>query len=245
MLDRMLKREPLSRILGRREFWGLDFCLSSETLDPRPETETVVEAVLRRNRDRTAPLRFLDLGTGTGCLLLALLGEFPAAIGVGVDIAAGAVSTACHNAVRLGFADRALFFTGDWGEAVSGKFDAIVTNPPYIASGGLELLPREVACFDPWRALDGGEDGLGAYRAIAGALPALSAPEGIVATEVGVGQASRVAAILEAGGLVFDGIEEDLAGIARCVVMRLGARGSRRTAVDRRQKKVGMHRGPV
>jgi release factor glutamine methyltransferase len=245
MLDRMLKREPLTRILGRREFWGLDFSLSSETLDPRPETETLVEAVLQRNRDRAAPLRFLDLGTGTGCLLLALLCEFPAAIGIGVDIAAGAVSTACRNAARLGFAGRALFFRGNWVEAVSGKFDAIVTNPPYIATDALAVLPREVACHDPWRALDGGEDGLGAYRALAGALPALLAPEGIVAAEVGVGQASLVATILEAGGLVFDAIKEDLGGIARCVIMRQEPRGSRRTAVARRQKKVGMHRGPV
>jgi len=244
MLDRMLKREPLSRILGRREFWGLDFSLSSETLDPRPETEILVGAVLQRNRDRAAPLRFLDLGTGTGCLLLALLCEFPAAIGIGVDIAAGAVSTACRNAARLGFADRSLFFRGNWGEAVSGKFDAIVTNPPYIASGALTLLPREVACYDPWRALDGGEDGLGAYRALAGALPALLAPEGIVAAEVGAGQADSVTAILKANGLIFDGIEEDLAGLARCVIMRRET-GSFPRAVVRGQKKVGMHRGPV
>src|SRR5271166_3994454 len=148
-LHRMAEREPLSRILGKREFWGLEFALSAETLDPRPETETVVEAVLRRNPDRRAPLRFLDLGTGTGCLLLALLGEFPAASGIGIDIAEGAVRTAACNAAALGFADRALFLVGDWGAAVSAKFDAVVANPPYIATGDLRLAPPEVACHDP------------------------------------------------------------------------------------------------
>lgn len=222
MLGRMLEREPLSRILARREFWGLEFMLSAETLDPRPESETVVEAVLRRRPDRHAALRFLDLGTGTGCLLLALLGEFPAASGVGIDIAEGAASTATCNAARLGFAQRALFFVGDWGGAVSGRFDAIVANPPYIASGDLALLPREVVRHDPWRALDGGEDGLEAYRAIATYLPMLLASDGIFVTEVGVRQVDAVAGILTAYGLLFDGTEKDLAGTARCVIAQAG-----------------------
>jgi release factor glutamine methyltransferase len=243
-LGRVLEREPLSRILGKREFWGLDFSLSAETLDPRPETETVVDAVLRRHPDRHAPLCILDLGTGTGCLLLALLSEFPAAIGIGVDIAEGAV-TARLNAVTLGFARRAFFCASDWAAALLGKFDVIVANPPYIASGGLALLPREVACHDPRRALDGGADGLGAYRAIAADLPALLAPKGIFAAEVGVDQADAVVAILEANGLLIDGVEEDLAGIARCVIMRQKSIGSRRGPVVRGQKKVGMRRGPV
>src|SRR5271165_1538279 len=134
-LHRMAEREPLSRILGRREFWGLEFALSADTLDPRPETETVVEAVLRRVLNRDAPLRFLDLGTGTGCILLALLSEFPAAIGFGVDIALGAVMTARRNATALGLAERAHFLVGDWGRALSSRFDVIVSNPPYIKIG--------------------------------------------------------------------------------------------------------------
>ena len=222
MLGRMVKREPLSRILGKREFWGLEFALSAETLDPRPETETVVEAVLRRNPERRAPLRFLDLGTGTGCLLLTLLAEFPAASGVGIDIAERAVRTAACNAVALGVADRALFLVGDWGAAVSAKFDAVVTNPPYIASGELRLVPREVACYDPWRALDGGEDGLSAYRAIATHLPRLLASNGIFVAEVGVNQAEAVVAVMRTNGLDLDGIEKDLAGIPRCVIARPG-----------------------
>jgi release factor glutamine methyltransferase len=222
MLGRMVAREPLSRILGTREFWGLEFALSAETFDPRPETETVVDAVLRRNPDRCAPLRFLDLGTGTGCLLLALLGEFPAAIGIGIDIAEGAVSTATCNALALGFANRALFVVGDWGAAVSAEFNAVVANPPYIPSGDLWLLPREVACHDPWRALDGGEDGLMAYRAIATHLPRLLASNGIFVTEVGVDQADAVGAVMRNNGLALDGIEKDLAGISRCVIARPG-----------------------
>jgi release factor glutamine methyltransferase len=222
MLGRMVAREPLSRILGRREFWGLEFALSAETFDPRPETETVVDVVLRRNPDRCAPLRFLDLGTGTGCLLLALLGEFPAASGVGIDIAEGAVSTATRNALALGFANRALFVVGDWGAALSAKFNAVVANPPYIPSGDLWLLPREVARHDPWRALDGGEDGLRAYRAIATHLPRLLASNGIFVTEVGVDQADAVGAVMRNNGLALDGIEKDLAGISRCVIARPG-----------------------
>ena len=194
--------------------------MSVETLDPRPETETVVEAVLRRCPDRRAPLRFLDLGTGTGCLLLALLSEFPEASGVGIDIVEGAVRTAMGNAAALDFANRAVFFVSDWGAAISGRFDAIVANPPYIATEDLALLPREVACHDPWRALDGGEDGLRAYRAIAADLPRLLVANGIFVTEIGVRQADAVAGMMKANGLAFDGIETDLAAIARCVIAR-------------------------
>jgi release factor glutamine methyltransferase len=231
MLGRTLDLEPLSRILGLREFWGLDFALSADTLDPRPETETVVEAVLRRKSDRHAPLRILDLGTGTGCLLLALLYEFPAAIGVGVDIAEGAVATASCNAASLDLAARALFSVCNWGAAVSGKFDVIVANPPYIARGDLELLPREVAGYDPLRALDGGADGLDAYRAIAADLARLLVRGGLFATEIGLDQADAVAAVLKASGLTIGGIEKDIAGIPRCVIASLKRTASVRCAV--------------
>ena len=239
LLKRMVAGEPLSRIFGRREFWGLEFRLSGDTLDPRPETETVVEGVLRRIPDRNSPLRLLDLGTGTGCLLLALLSELPAASGVGVDIADGAVKMAVENAGRLGLGRRTRFFVGDWAAALSGKFDAILANPPYIPSRAIALLPREVACHDPRRALDGGEDGLRSYRRIAEAAPALLVPRGILAAEIGAGQAAHVTAIMKDNGLVVDGLEKDLAGIARCLVAR-PAPYSRLG-----QKKVGMRCGPV
>jgi release factor glutamine methyltransferase len=222
VLGRVVNREPLSRILGQREFWGLQFALSAETLDPRPETESVVEAVLQRIPDRQASLRILDLGTGTGCLLLALLSELPASIGVGIDIAEDAVRTASRNAASLGFAGRTLFLVSDWGAALSARFDAIVVNPPYIASTDLAVLPREVAWYDPLRALDGGKDGLDPYRAIAADLAGRLAPEGIFAAEVGADQADAVASILTASGLAFGGIEKDLSGVARCVIARRG-----------------------
>ncbi len=239
LLPRMLGGEPLSRILERREFWGLEFSLSADTLDPRPDTETVIEAVLRRVPDRDEPLRLIDLGTGTGCLLLAVLAEFPAASGVGIDIAEGAVRTAARNAVYLGFADRARFLVGDWATAVSGNFDAILANPPYIASEALALLPREVACHDPLRALDGGKDGLRSHRAIAKAAPRLLSSNGILVTEIGAGQADAVATIMQDNGLIVDGIEKDLAGIARCVIARPAPHDKQG------QKKVGMRFRPV
>jgi release factor glutamine methyltransferase len=232
-LNRMIEREPLSRILGQREFWGLEFDLSPDTLDPRPETETVVETVLRRIPDRAAPRRFLDLGTGTGCILLALLSEFSVATGFGVDITVGATMTARRNAAALGFAERAHFLVGDWGTAISGRFDVIVSNPPYIACPALADLPHEVALYDPRVALDGGPDGFTAYRSLVVDLLQLLQPGGFFACEVGSDQAPIVAAMLRASGLAVEGCERDLAGFTRCVMARAP------------QKTIGMRSGPV
>lgn len=218
MVGRMAAGEPLSRILGRRAFWGLEFALSAATLDPRPESETIVEAVRCRLETRDTGFRFLDLGAGTGCLLLALLAEFPRALGIGIDIAAEAVATARRNARALGFADRALFFVGDWTRAVRGRFDAIVANPPYVETAALADLPREVVAYDPRQALDGGMDGVAAYRAFAPDLPALLAPAGVFACEIGWGQSPAVVAILAAGGLRVEAVVRDLAGVARVLV---------------------------
>jgi release factor glutamine methyltransferase len=222
VLERMLAHEPLSRIQGRREFWGLDFALSPQTLDPRPESETLVEAVLRRLPDRGAPLFVLDVGTGTGCLLLALLSELPASRGVGVDIAEGAAATARANARALGLADRASFLVGHWGEALKGPFDVVVANPPYIATPAISGLPREVRDYDPRRALDGGPDGLGAYRALAPDAARLLEPEGLFACEIGIGQGGAVGAIFAEAGLAVAGVEPDLAGIPRVLLARRG-----------------------
>jgi release factor glutamine methyltransferase len=220
MLKRVLAREPLSRIIGRREFWGLEFLLSADTLDPRPESETIVEAVLVRLPERDRPYRFLDLGTGTGCLLSALLSEYPAASGIGIDIAPGAAKTARDNARRLGLGARACFVTGSWAAALSGRFDAIVANPPYVERGALAGLPPEVRQYDPIRALDGGVEGLEAYRAIAADLPRLLPPDGLFAGEIGLGQAGSVATILRLHGLRVDAVVRDLAGIERCLIAR-------------------------
>lgn len=256
MLRRTAAHEPLSRIVGRREFWGLEFLLSAETLDPRPDSETVVEAVLARLPARDRPYRFLDLGTGTGCLLLALLSEFPNANGLGIDLAAGAARTARRNAERLGLGDRASFLAGNWAQAVNGRFDAIVTNPPYVASGAIADLPPEVRDHDPRAALDGGADGLAAYRAIAADLVRLLLPGAIFAAEVGHGQAGMVAEIVAEAGLRLDGVARDLAGIERCVVatrqasphveVRTRRRQSRPVGGDtQRKKSIGMQRRRV
>lgn len=220
LLARIAAHEPLSRALGRREFWGLEFALSADAFDPRPETETVVEAVLARLAERRRDYRILDLGTGSGCLLLALLSELPAATGVGVDLAPGAAKTAAANAATLGLVDRAVIVVGNWAEALAGRFDAIVANPPYIATAAIAQLPREVREHDPRRALDGGPDGLDPYRAIAADLPRLLAPGGVFAAELGAGQDAAVAEILGRHGLCVEALIGDLAGIPRCIVAR-------------------------
>ena len=221
VLDRTLAHEPLSRIEGRREFWGLDLDLGRDTLDPRPETETLVEAALRHLCDRNARLEFLDLGTGSGAILLALLHECPAASGLGIDIAEGAAATARGNAAALGLARRACFVVGDWAEAVNGRFDLVVANPPYIAAGDLALLPPEVAHWDPRRALDGGADGLDAHRRVADGLPRLLHRSGFYLGEIGAGQAPAGSAILAAAGLAIEAVVPDLAGRARVIIARL------------------------
>ncbi len=220
LLRRLAAREPLSRIVGTREFWGMDFLLSADTLDPRPESETLVEAVLALLPDRRRGCRILDLGTGTGCLLLALLSELWAACGVGVDIAPGAAATARQNALLLGLGGRAGFVAGDWAQAIAGRFDVVVANPPYIASLAIATLMPEVRDHDPHVALDGGDDGLAAYRAIAADLPRLLSAGGIFAAELGAGQADSVATILSQRGLCIERFAPDLVGIARVVVAR-------------------------
>jgi release factor glutamine methyltransferase len=220
MLDRMLAHEPLSRIVGWREFWGLEFLLSADTLDPRPETETVVDSVLARLPERDRSYRFLDLGTGTGVLLLALLSEYKAASGIGIDIAPSAAGTARDNAERLGIGARAQFVAASWAAALTGRFDVVIANPPYIERAAIADLPPEVRRYDPMRALDGGADGLAAYRAIAAELRRLLPPGGLFATEIGQGQASAVTAILTRHGLRVDGIASDLGGIERVVIAR-------------------------
>jgi release factor glutamine methyltransferase len=223
LLRRVLAHEQLSRVLGVREFWGLEFSLSQDTLDPRPETETIIEAVLARRLKRGLGYRILDLGTGSGCLLLALLSELPAAYGVGVDRSPGAVAAARDNAVALGLAGRAGFAVSDWAAAIGGPFDIVVANPPYIATATIADLPPEVREFDPHLALDGGTDGLDAYRAIAATLPRLLMPGGIFAAEIGTGQGAAVAEMLAGRGIEVEGFVHDLAGIARCVVARVNA----------------------
>lgn len=217
LVARREAREPLARILGVREFWSLPFRVSADTLVPRPDTETVVEAVLEAVEDREAALRLLDLGTGSGCLLLALLSELPQAEGVGVDLNPGALAVAGDNAVALGLSDRARFVEGSWDTEVGGPFDLVVSNPPYIPDADIPGLMPEVVEWEPRLALAGGEDGLDSYRAIARRLPNLLRPGGAAFFEVGVGQDRGVAGLLQEAGAQSIVIKRDLPGVPRCV----------------------------
>lgn len=223
---RRLAREPVARIIGRKEFWSLSLGLNMQTLVPRPETETVVEAALAaldRGGVRTRPLRILDLGTGSGALMLALLSELPAAFGIGTDISSEALCCARDNAAVLGLARRASFVACDYGEALAGPFDLIVSNPPYIAHGDIAALAPEVGAFDPPRALDGGIDGLDGHRAIAADVRRLLARSGWLVVELGAGQADPVISLMQSAGLVpAEPLRPDLAGIARALVLRPG-----------------------
>lgn len=217
---RRLAGEPVARILGRREFWGMSFALSPATLVPRPETETVVTTVLARLRDAgriEQPLSIVDLGTGSGCLLVALLAELPHAVGLGIDRSAEAAATARANAAANGVGGRAFFAVSDWAASVDRCFDVIVSNPPYVAAADLRRLPPEVRLHDPRLALDGGDDGLDAYRSLAADLPRLLAPDGFVALELGAGQAREVRDLLVARGLAKAWISHDLSGVERVV----------------------------
>ena len=220
---RRLTREPVARLLGRKEFWGLPLKVNAETLLPRPETETVVEAALAAvdgDDRRPRALRIADLGTGSGALLLALLSELPNAFGVGTDISFAALRCARDNAAALGRSGRASFVACDYGRALRAPVDILVSNPPYVARADIAGLQAEVRDFDPRRALDGGPDGLDGYRAIASHAADLLAPDGILVLELGHGQLGPVTSIFTPVGLAPVAPRYDLAGIARALVMR-------------------------
>lgn len=217
MAVRRQHREPISHILGRRGFWTLDLRVSADTLDPRPDTETLVQGVLERITDRLAPLRILDLGTGSGCILLALLTELPAATGLGLDQSPAALAVAADNARRNHLSERAGFGLGDWGQGLRETFDVIVSNPPYIPDGEIASLEPEVARFEPLSALAGGPDGLDCYRRIIPQMAVLLRSGGIAGFEFGAGQADDVAAMMSAAGFVATEKMVDLGGIERCV----------------------------
>jgi release factor glutamine methyltransferase len=220
LAQRRLDREPVARIVGQKEFWSLPLRLNSATLVPRPETETVVEAALAAidaRGSRSRPLRIADLGTGSGALALALLSELPNAFVVGTDLATDALFRARDNARDLGL-ERAAFVACDLAQALRGPFDVIVSNPPYIASDDIAGLDPEVRTYDPRLALDGGLDGLDAYRAIAATVPAVLAPDGVLVVELGIGQMEPVTALFAAAGLAPLPPRSDLNGVPRALV---------------------------
>jgi release factor glutamine methyltransferase len=220
---RRLAHEPVARIVGRKEFWCLPLRLNAETLVPRPETETVVEAALAtidQGLGRRHPLRMVDLGTGSGALLLALLSELPAAYAIGTDLSLAALDRARRNAVEFGLAARASFIACDYAAALKPPFDLVVANPPYIAHADIATLAPEVRLFDPLRALDGGRDGLDAYRAIARDMGRLLSPQGALVVELGAGQREVVTELFTAAGLAAGPARHDLSGMPRALVIR-------------------------
>jgi release factor glutamine methyltransferase len=224
LIARRLEREPVSRIVGLREFYGRAFLVDRHTLDPRPETETLIEAALdlvERHGLRNQPLKLLDLGIGTGCILITLLAELPEARGLGTEISGAALKLAAANAERLGVADRASFVSCDWLDRIEGKFDLILSNPPYIPSAEIAGLSEEVARHDPLLALDGGPDGLEAYRRIGARAGQVLAQSGRILVEIGSEQAEAVAKILSEAGLRLEAegaVRHDLAGRPRMVI---------------------------
>jgi release factor glutamine methyltransferase len=217
-VERRAAGEPVARILGRREFFGREFRLSAETLVPRPETEEVVEAALAELRGRREAV-VVDVGTGTGAILVTLLAEHSGLRGIATDISADALSTARRNAAAHGVADRAAFVLGSYLDALGGPFDLVVANPPYIASGEIAGLQHEVRGFDPRPALDGGEDGLDAYRAILARAPTALARGGALVLEIGHDQGPAVAGLASDAGFSAE-VRRDLGGRDRIVVAR-------------------------
>ena len=219
LVSRRVAGEPVSRLVGRREFWSLEFELGVGVFDPRADSETVVELALSHVPDRSASVRVLDLGTGTGALLIAILSELPRARGLGIDVSPAALVLARRNIRRNGLTDRARVRRGDWGRRIGGRFGLIVSNPPYLRDGELAALAPEVALHDPREALAGGEDGLDCYRRLMPMLARLLAPGGAAVLELGVGQEAAVVAIARGQGLVESGVRRDLGGVVRAVAL--------------------------
>lgn len=220
LVDERTQRRPIAQIIGKREFWGREFMVSAATLDPRPDSETLIEVVLERIENRNAPLKLLDLGTGTGCLLLSLLAELPQASGVAVDFSDAALVIAAQNSTKLGVADRVTLLKSRWLDKVEGIFDVVISNPPYIKSADIVALAPEVAKFEPHLALDGGEDGLDCYREIINGLPKILAKNGFAALEIGVGQEADIEKIAAENGLNLVASKKDLGGIIRCLILQ-------------------------
>lgn len=220
LAEERAQRRPMAQILGWREFYGRRFKVTPDVLTPRPDSETLIDTVLDHIDDRAAPLRLLELGIGSGCLLLTLLAELPQASGVGTDISPAALAVARANAEVLGLSQRCTLIEGDWSTAANGAFDILLSNPPYIPTDEIERLDAEVARYEPHVALDGGADGFSFYRRISRDCERVLTHKGLVALEIGAGQGDDVSDLLKAAGLVVLERRCDLAGIERCILAR-------------------------
>jgi release factor glutamine methyltransferase len=225
LVGRREAREPMTQILGGCEFWSLDFIVTPDVLAPRPDSETLIDAALAAvsNKDTTSTI--VDFGTGSGCLLLALLSEWPCASGLGVDVSEAALAVAGDNARRLALDGRARFEVSDWDAGLEERFDVVVSNPPYIAEGDFSGLEPEVARFEPRLALSGGADGLDCYRALGPAIVRTLAPDGRAFVEIGADQAETAGGVLAAAGLAVVAVHRDLAGRSRVIEAVLGDGG--------------------
>jgi release factor glutamine methyltransferase len=220
LVTRRATREPLAYITGHKEFWSLDFAVGPGVLVPRPETEILIEQMLRQVPDRSVPLAILDLGTGSGCLLVSALKELPAARGVGVDTSTAALAWAERNVSAHKLDDRVSLIESGWIEEATPGFDIILANPPYVPSAEIETLEPEVARYEPRAALDGGADGLDAYRALIPRIGRILRPSGYAFVEIGLGQDAAVVDLCASAHLEVVRVAADLAGIPRCVVAR-------------------------
>jgi release factor glutamine methyltransferase len=218
LVSRRAAREPLSHLTGHREFWSLDFLVNADVLDPRPDSETLIEAVLSSQKQGFSPLRVLDLGTGSGCLLLTILSEMPSATGIGIDCSEAALAIAQKNACRFDLETRAEFRVGSWDINLEEQFDLVISNPPYIPTGDIRELEPEVRDFEPRLALDGGADGLDCYRDILANIRNILRPEGQLVLEVGIDQAADVGKMMEDAGFSTPEFYRDIAAIERCVM---------------------------
>ncbi|WP_299380339.1 peptide chain release factor N(5)-glutamine methyltransferase [uncultured Kiloniella sp.] len=220
MINRRLKREPVSKIIGRKEFWSLEFKVSRDTLDPRPDSETLIEAVLESLVDKTESIKILDLGTGTGCLLLTLLSELQAAKGLGIDISDKALAIAKDNAEALGLSDRVAFQLGNWCDGVKDGWDIIISNPPYIGEDEKKILSPEVLNYDPALALFAENNGMKDYQTFIPQAASILKNNGMLVVEAGHTQAEAINALMSDAGLMVYPAKKDLGGIARACIAR-------------------------